>query len=132
MYGVGDTVKVVAKFKGSHRVNITEAMKKHLGKRLVIKAKVRNGYKVYGSSDIWEESMFEKKVKVSKHYKLGNRFKCIENSSYLNIAKDRCFELISFYEDGTYCFKSLSKGIVIRLALHDIHKYFRRYFGDWE
>lgn len=132
MYSVGDTVKVVAKFKGSHRVNITEAMKKHLGKRLVIKAKVRNGYKVYGSSDIWEESMFEKKVKVSKHYKLGNRFKCIENSSYLNIAKDRCFELISFYEDDTYCFKSLSKGIVIRLALHDIHKYFRRYFGGWE
>lgn len=52
MYSVGDVVKVVAKFKGSHRVNITEAMKKHLGKRLVIKAKVRNGYKVFGSSDI--------------------------------------------------------------------------------
>ena len=69
MYSVGDVVKVVTNFKGSHRVNITEAMKKHLGKRLVIKAKVRNGYKVYGSSDIWEESMFEKKVKVSKHYK---------------------------------------------------------------
>lgn len=28
MYSVGDVVKVVAKFKGSHRVNITEAMKK--------------------------------------------------------------------------------------------------------
>lgn len=56
MYSVGDVVKVVAKFKGSHRVNITEAMKKHLGKRLVIKAKVRNGYKVYGSSDIYGKS----------------------------------------------------------------------------
>lgn len=34
MYSVGDVVKVVAKFKGSHRVNITEAMKKAFRKKI--------------------------------------------------------------------------------------------------
>lgn len=105
MYKAGDTVKVVESFNGSYRVNITSAMRKHLGKRLVIKGNVLGGYVVYESDNIWEESMFLKKVKVSKRYKLGERFKCIETLPSLDIFEGKCFEIVRIYEDGTYVLK---------------------------